>query len=103
MIQIRKSNFYLVLVLFLGGLQIARAGETIFSFHVCDWRTPTRDLLNDRGLMGEGCIDVPQIRGWVEETGFRGYIEVEIFSNRYWATDQQLFLDSIKSAYLKHT
>jgi len=53
--------------------------------------------------MGEGCIDVPQIRGWVEETGFRGYIEVEIFSNRYWATDQQLFLDSIKSAYLKHT
>jgi len=85
--------------------EIARCGQAgyLLLFHVSDWRTPTEDLLNDRGLMGEGCIDVPQIRGWVEETGFRGYIEVEIFSNRYWATDQQLFLDSIKSAYLKHT
>ena len=59
--------------------------------------------LNDRGLMGEGCIDVPQIRGWVEEAGFDGFVEVEIFSNRYWAMDQNEFLDLIKDAYLKHT
>ncbi len=79
-----------------------RAGR-IFAFHVCDWRTPTEDLLNDRDLMGEGCIDVKQIRGWVEENGFDGFIEVEIFSNRYWATDQGEFLERIKDAYLKHT
>ncbi len=85
--------------------QIERSGRAgrIFAFHVCDWRTPTEDMLNDRGLMGEGCIDVPQIRGWVEESGFDGFIEVEIFSNRYWAMDQGEFLEKIKEAYLKHT
>lgn len=83
-------------------LQIRRAGNTIFSFHVCDWRTPTRDILNDRGLMGEGCINIREIRSWVENTGFAGPIEVEIFSNEYWSIDQFAFVESIKSAYLKH-
>lgn len=85
--------------------EIRRCGQAgrIFAFHVCDWRTPTEDLLNDRGLMGEGCIDVRRIRGWVEEPGFDGFIEAEIFSNRYWAMDQGEFLEKIKEAYLKHT
>jgi sugar phosphate isomerase/epimerase len=52
--------------------------------------------------MGEGCIDVKQIRGWVEDAGFRGPIEVEIFSNRCWAMDQAEFLEKIKGAYLRH-
>jgi sugar phosphate isomerase/epimerase len=80
----------------------ARAGR-LFAFHVCDWRTPTEDLLNDRGLMGEGCIPLRQIRGWVEQAGFRGFIEVEIFSHRYWAMEQGEFLEKIKLAYLEHT
>ncbi len=85
--------------------QIERCGRAgrIFSFHVCDWRTPTEDLLLDRGLMGEGCIDVRQIRGWVEANGFDGFVEVEIFSNRYWAMDQGEFLERIKDAYLEST
>jgi len=83
--------------------EIRRAGKSIFSFHVCDWRTPTRDLLNDRGLMGEGCIDIRRIRGWVEETGFDGAVEVEIFSDEYWAQDQAAFLEKIKAAYLEHS
>ncbi len=82
--------------------EIARAGDSIFSFHVCDWRTPTRDLLNDRGLMGEGCIDIPRIRGWVDRTGFHGFVEVEIFSDEYWAQDQTQFLKSIQEAFLAH-
>lgn len=82
--------------------QIARAGNTIFSFHLCDWRTPTRDILNDRGLMGEGCINLREIRGWVEAQGFSGYDEVEIFSTEYWAGDQAAFVERIKAAYLKH-
>ncbi len=85
--------------------QIERSGRAgrLFAFHVCDWRTPTEDMLNDRGLMGEGCINVPQIRGWVEEAGFGdGFIEVEIFSNRYWAMDQGEFLEKIKQAYLQY-
>jgi len=82
--------------------EIQRAGSTVLSFHVCDWRTPTRDMLNDRGLMGEGCIDIRAIRGWVEATGFAGYNEVEIFSDEYWAGDQGAFVERIKTAYLEH-
>lgn len=76
---------------------------TLFAFHICDWRTPTVDFLNDRGLMGEGCIPIRQIRGWVEEAGFNGFNEVEIFSNRLWAGDQARFLDDITRAYLNHS
>ena len=90
--------------------EIARAGSfapggpagSVFAFHVCDWRTPTRDLLTDRGLMGEGCINIPQIRGWVERAGFGGFIEVEIFSNEYWAIDQRAYIDRIVGAYEAH-
>jgi sugar phosphate isomerase/epimerase len=78
------------------------ANDNLFAFHICDWKTPTKDILLDRGLMGEGCIDVPHIRQWVEATGFSGYHEVEIFSSRYWAEDQKLFLDKILAAYLKY-
>ncbi|MCX7426107.1 MAG: sugar phosphate isomerase/epimerase [Planctomycetia bacterium] len=85
--------------------QIERCGRAgrIFAFHVCDWRTPTVDMLNDRGLMGEGSIDVRRIRGWVEQHGFDGFNEVEIFSNRLWTMDQGEFLESIKRAYLEYT
>ena len=83
--------------------EIRRAGKRILSFHICDWRVPTRDMLNDRGLMGEGCIDIPAIRGWVEETGFDGFNEVEIFSDAWWAEDQKAFLDKIIPAYLEHS
>ena len=82
--------------------EIARAGDSILAFHVCDWRTPTRDLVNDRGLMGEGCIPIRQIRGWIEQTGFSGYSEVEIFSEEYWATDQRAYLRRIKEAFREH-
>jgi sugar phosphate isomerase/epimerase len=65
--------------------QIERAGkERLLAFHVCDWLTPTVDLLNDRGMMGDGVIDIPRIRGWVEAQGFAGYSEVEIFSTGHW-------------------
>ncbi len=77
--------------------------ENLFAFHVCDWNVPTTDFLNDRGLMGDGCINVPQIRNWVEENGFKGYIEVEIFSNKYWAINQNEYLEKIKHAYLNYT
>jgi sugar phosphate isomerase/epimerase len=85
--------------------EIKRCGENnhLFAFHVCDWNVPTIDFLNDRGLMGDGCINVPEIRDWVEEAGFSGYNEVEIFSDKYWATDQFEYLEKIKKAYLTKT
>ena len=66
--------------------QIERAGhDRILAFHVCDWLVPTTDMLNDRGMMGDGVIDIPRIRAAVEAQRFSGYVEVEIFSNRWWA------------------
>lgn len=83
--------------------QIAKAGELgrLFAFHLCDWLTPTSHLLTDRGLMGEGCIDLPAIRAMVEATGFTGFHEVEIFSTRWWESDQEVFLEKIAKAYLE--
>ena len=45
---------------------------------------PTRDLLLDRGMMGDGVIDLPRIRGWIDRAGYRGPQEVEIFSSPDW-------------------
>ena len=77
--------------------------DRLFAYHVCDWMTPTTDLLNDRGLMGEGCIDLRGIRALVEKNGFDGMIEVEVFSNRWWEKPTQEFLEAIKQSYLNHT
>ena len=76
--------------------QIERAGkDRLLAFHVCDWLTPTADLLNDRGMMGDGVIDIPRIRGWVEAQGFAGYSEVEIFSAaNWWQRDHGEVLDT---------
>ena len=65
--------------------QIERAGkERLLAFHVCDWLTPTTHLLEDRGMMGDGVIDIRPIRAAVEAQGFAGYSEVEIFSSTNW-------------------
>jgi sugar phosphate isomerase/epimerase len=76
--------------------QIERAGASrLLALHVCDWLTPTTDLLNDRGMMGDGVIDIPRIRGWVEAQGYAGYSEVEIFSaSNWWQRDGAEVLDT---------
>ena len=81
--------------------QIERAGQKrLLAFHVCDWLTPTRDLLNDRGMMGDGVIDIPKIRGWVEAQGFNGFSEVEIFSTEnWWRRDHLEVLDTCISRH----
>jgi sugar phosphate isomerase/epimerase len=85
--------------------EIKRCGENdhLFAFHICDWNTPTIDMLNDRGLMGDGCIPLNKIRSWVEATGFNGFYEVEIFSNKYWQQDQSQFLKKITKAYKENS
>ena len=74
---------------------IARAGrERLMAFHVCDWLLGTRDLLNDRGMMGDGIIELPKIRGFMEEAGYLGAAEVEIFSEDWWARPLDEVLDT---------
>lgn len=83
--------------------QIRRAGKArILAYHICDWLVPTRDLLNDRGMMGDGVIDLPRIRGWVEAAGYAGLQEVEIFSQLdWWQRDPDEVLRTCKDR-LKH-
>ena len=85
--------------------EIKRCGKNnhLFAFHICDWNVPTNDFLFDRGLMGEGCIPVRKIRSWVEATGFNGFYEVEIFSNKFWKEDQPQFLKKIIKAYKENS
>jgi sugar phosphate isomerase/epimerase len=65
--------------------QIERAGkDRLLAFHLCDWLVRTRDLLTDRGMMGDGVIDIPRVRAMVEAAGFTGLNEVEIFSALDW-------------------
>lgn len=82
------------------GDEIARAGENdkLFCYHVADWKTPTLDFLNDRGIPGEGCIELRRISRQVEEAGFDGMLEIEIFSNRWSQDDPVHFLHEVKFA-----
>jgi sugar phosphate isomerase/epimerase len=65
--------------------QIQRAGSRrLLAFHVCDWLTPTTDLLLDRGMMGDGVIELRKIRASMEAAGYAGFSEVEIFSANNW-------------------
>jgi sugar phosphate isomerase/epimerase len=80
--------------------QIARAGKKrILAYHICDWLVPTRDLLNDRGMMGDGVIDLPRIRGWVEGAGYPGFHEVEIFSEDWWRKDPDEVLQTCRDRH----
>ena len=80
--------------------QIARAGrDRLLAYHVCDWLVPTRDLLNDRGMMGDGVIEQKKIRGWIEAAGYTGFAEVEIFSDRWWSAPADQVLDTCVARY----
>jgi sugar phosphate isomerase/epimerase len=78
-------------------IQIERSASNgnLTAFHLSDWLSPMQDTLNDRGLMGEGSINVNEISEWIDSTGFKGFHEVEIFSNRWWDSDQSEYLKKI--------
>jgi sugar phosphate isomerase/epimerase len=83
-------------------IELAGKNGTLFGFHVCDWKCDTADLLNDRGVMGEGVIDIKTIRSWVERAGFKGVNEVEIFSTKHWVRNQDEYLANVIEAYKQH-
>jgi sugar phosphate isomerase/epimerase len=75
--------------------QIRRAGaKRLLAYHVCDWLAPTRDLLNDRGMMGDGVIELKTIRREMESAGYAGLCEVEIFSEDWWSRPGEEVLDT---------
>lgn len=82
--------------------QIQTAAGHILGFHICDWLVPTPDMLNGRGMMGDGVIDIRRLRGLVEEAGYNGLIEVEIFNNALWEMPGDEVLQLMASRYLAH-
>jgi len=79
----------------------AFAQDVFAAYHICDWLVPTTDMLTDRGVMGDGCIDLQGIDKKIQAHGYEGFLEVEIFSEKHWAQDQGIYLDQIISAYHK--
>lgn len=85
--------------------QIARAGreKRIFAHHICDWLVPTKDLLLDRGMMGDGVIDLKGFRKMFEDAGFHGPQEVEIFSaGDWWKRPGEVVLKTCIERYNAH-
>ena len=84
--------------------EIAISGRLglLHGFHTCDWKAQQAEMLNDRGVMGEGAIDLRGIRAQMQAAGFAGWTEVEIFSAKYWAQDQAAYVEMIKAAYAAH-
>jgi sugar phosphate isomerase/epimerase len=79
---------------------VHKAGKRICSFHVNDWLLETRDLRLDRGMMGDGIVDIPGIRRIVESTGCDGYVEVEIFSQwNWWKRNPDEVIRAIKECF----
>lgn len=74
----------------------AEAGDLILGFHLCDWLEDTSHMLLDRGMMGDGVADLKAVRRAVEDSGYRGACEAEIFSARdWWQRDPDELLETM--------
>jgi sugar phosphate isomerase/epimerase len=82
--------------------QISLAGKRIFGFHVSDWIVPLPDMLLGRGMMGDGFIEIRRIREAVEQAGYQGPIEVEIFNQSLWDQPGDEVIQLMKERYLEH-
>ena len=80
--------------------QIARAGKRICAFHVNDWLPDTQDIRFDRGMMGDGVIDIAHLRRTVQAAGYDGPIEVEVFSRcNWWTRDPDEVIRVVKERF----
>ena len=79
--------------------QMRRAEGRILALHACDWLVPTTDLVFDRGMPGDGVIDLAGLRRMAEAAGYAGFVEVELLSRRWWAEDPDAVLETIKDRH----
>lgn len=82
--------------------QIARAAGRILSYQVCDWLDPLPDPLLGRGMMGDGVIDFRRIGSLVEQAGYDGPVEVEIFNQDVWDAPADATLDLLIERFRAH-
>jgi sugar phosphate isomerase/epimerase len=83
--------------------QLARAGDRIASFQVCDWILPLpADMLLGRGHLGDGYIDFRRIAAGVEAAGYPGYVEVEIFNEEIWSVPGADTVRTVVERFAEH-
>jgi sugar phosphate isomerase/epimerase len=85
--------------------QIARAGASgrIHTFQLADWTTPLPEgVLNGRGQIGDGSVDMREWRSYVEAAGYSGPVEVELFNDALWARDGREVLAETAARFLEH-
>jgi len=80
--------------------ELARAADRLVGFHVSDWLVPVRDILMNRGMMGDGVVELRRIREAVERTGYVDPIEVEIFNEAVWSMPLDTLLPLVKERFL---
>jgi len=80
--------------------ELSRAAGRLVGFHVSDWLVPVHDILMNRGMMGDGIIELRRIRAAVEGAGYAGPIEVEIFNQAVWDTPIETLVPLVKERYL---
>ena len=82
--------------------EIARAGKNILGYHVSDWAVPLPGILMGRSMMGDGVIELRRLREAVEQAGYSGPIEVEIFNEEIWKNADNGMLELICERYRQH-
>ncbi|MEV0318966.1 sugar phosphate isomerase/epimerase family protein [Streptomyces sp. NPDC050658] len=85
--------------------EIARAGAggRLHAFQLADWVTPLpQGVLNGRGQLGDGAVDFTEWRGYMEEAGYAGPVEVELFNEELWARDGRELLSETVQRYAAH-
>src|SRR5437016_12453186 len=80
--------------------ELARAAGRLIGFHVSDWLVPAQEVLMNRGMMGDGVIELRRIRGAIERAGYVGPIEVEIFNEVVWNTPLDTLMPRVKARSL---
>lgn len=86
-------------------LDVARAGAggRIHAFQLADWVTPLpAGVLNGRGQLGDGAIDLRAWRERVDAAGYSGPVEVELFNEGLWARDGVEVLAETATRYVRH-
>jgi sugar phosphate isomerase/epimerase len=83
--------------------QLERAAGRIVAYHVSDWLVPTPDLLAGRGMMGDGVIDLPRLRGLVEWAGYEGPIEVEVINPALARIPTAELMATVKRSFAEHS
>jgi sugar phosphate isomerase/epimerase len=82
--------------------EIERARGRIVGFHVSDWPVPLPGILMGRAMMGDGVIELPQLRQAVDSTGYDGPIEVEIFNEDVWKSADDRLLERIQRCFVEY-